>query len=80
MKIISTMSALSLDQQVFFREQLNRLGKNEGIISICLDNHSVFIEYNPYVLKKDLVMKFLLDIKFPFNEKTIESPIDVLVA
>jgi hypothetical protein len=79
LEIISTKSALSNNQQADVRGRLKQLLKNEGIISICLDESSIFIEYKPDVLDKALPANLLLDYNFPLDEFMIESIVDTIV-
>ena len=71
--IVNTKSVMSQSQQAFFRERLKILLEREEIISICLDNRSLFIEYNPSSIDSASVIKLLLKYAVPIAEYMTES-------
>lgn len=71
-EIIDTKFILSQKQQVRYRDRLKQLVKNVGIISICLDNESLYIEYTEDILNKASIRELLLDINFPMKKQLIQ--------
>ncbi len=79
LEIINTKNTLSNNQQAYFRDRLKPLLKKEGIISICLDDSSLFIEYNPDVLDRALITDLLLENNISISEPLAKSKLDIIV-
>jgi hypothetical protein len=77
--IIHTISSLSEVEQIHYRNQLRQLVKNEGIISICLDDKSLFVEYKPQTIGKKDIQRFLYDNEFPIKHLMEKSHADALI-
>jgi hypothetical protein len=71
--IVNTKSIMSQSQQAFYRERLKQVLEREEIISICLDDRSLFIEYNPSLIDGASVIKLLLKYAVPVAEYMTES-------
>jgi len=78
LEIINTKYILSQNQQAHYRNRLEQLLKKEGIISMCLEDRSLFIEYTEDILNIASIRDMLLDINFPMKEQLIESKNDVI--
>lgn len=78
LEVISTKYILSQYQQAHYRDRLKPLLKNEGIISMCLEDRSLFIEYSEDILNITSIRELLLDINFPIKEVLIEFKNDVV--
>jgi hypothetical protein len=76
LKIINTRFILSQNQQARYRDRLKQLLKNEGIISICLEDRSLFVEYEGNIINIASIMNLLSAINFPMKEQLIESKKD----
>jgi len=80
LKIINTTFILSQNQQARYRDRLKQLVKNEGIVSICLEDRSLFIEYEENIINIVSIRDFLSSINFPMKEQLIESKKDVTLS
>lgn len=76
LKIINTRFMLSQNQQARYRDRLKQLLKNEDIISVCLEDRSLFIEYEGNTKNIVSILDFLSAINFPMEEQLIESKKD----
>ena len=73
LQVINTKNILSQNQQIRYRYRLKQMLKNEGIISLCLEDRSLFIEYRGDVINMATIRDFLSAINFPLKEQLIES-------
>ncbi len=80
LEVIDTKHVLSQNQQAYHRDRLRRLLKIEGIISMCLDHRSLFVEYTEDILNVITIRNLLSDIGFPMKKQLIESSNDVIFA
>jgi len=80
LEIINTKYILSQNQQAHYRNRLKQLLKKEGIISMCLEDRSLFIEYTEDILNVITIRDLLSDIGFPMKEQLIESNNNVVFA
>ena len=78
-EIVNTKRVLSKNQQAFFRDRLKQLLEKEEIISICLANKNLFIEYNQNKLDKASIKDLLLEYDFPVGEIMIEATNEIHV-
>lgn len=72
-EIVNTKGIMSSDQQAFFRNHLKQLLEKEEIISICIDDRSLLIEYNPNTLSKASLKELLIEYSSPMGELLLES-------
>jgi len=72
-EIVNTKGIMNSDQQALFRNHLKQLLNKEEIISICMDERSLFIEYNQNKIDKASIRDLLLDYDFPVGEIMIEE-------
>jgi hypothetical protein len=72
-EIVNTKGILNSNQQAFFRNRLKQLLEKEEIISICIDERSLFIEYNPNTLSKTSLKDLLIEYSSPMGELLLES-------
>lgn len=80
LEVINTKHVLSQNQQEYHRDRLRRLLKIEGIISMCLDHRSLFVEYTEDILNVITIRDLLSDIGFPMKEQLIEPNNNVVSA
>jgi hypothetical protein len=80
LEVINTKHVLSQNQQVYHRNRLRQLLKIEGIISMCLDHRSLFVEYTEDTLNVITIRDLLSDIGFPMKEQLIEPNNNVVFA
>ena len=80
LEVINTKHILSQNQQEYHRDRLKQLLKNEGIISLCLDHRSLFVEYAEDILTIVTIRDLLSGIGFPMKERLIEPTRDIVFA
>jgi len=80
LEVIDTKHILSQNQQARHRDRLKKLLENKGIISLCLDHKSLFVEYAEGILNAGTIRDLLSDIGFPMKEQLIESNNNVVFA
>lgn len=80
LEVINTKHVLSQNQQAYHRDRLRRLLKIEGIISMCLDHRSLFVEYTEDILNVITIRVLLSDIGFPMKEQLVEPDNNVVFA
>lgn len=78
LEVIDTKHILSKNQQTHHRDRLKHLLKNEGIISLCLDHRSLFVEYAEDILNVVTIRDLLSGIGFPMKERFIVSNKDIV--
>ena len=78
LEMINTKFNLSTNQQRYYRNQLVDLLNKAGVISICLDSTSLFIEYRKEILDRGLIKSLLLEINFPMEELSNKSKNQVI--
>lgn len=64
-KIIETSRELSEQEQSDCKELLKGVLQQKGIISLCLDNKSLFVEYNSEELDTEKIYDILDEAGFP---------------
>jgi hypothetical protein len=67
-QIIKTSTVLTEKEQNDCRVVLKDALKQRGIISLCLDNQYLFVEYNPEFLNTEKIFLMLEDIGFPADK------------
>lgn len=72
-EIINTKGIMSSAQQAKFRNRLKKLLEREEIISVCVDDRSLFIEYNPNTLNKASLKNLLREYSSSLNELIVEQ-------
>lgn len=63
--IIKTISVLTEKEQSECRVLLKDMLKQQGIISLCLDNENLFVEYNPEILNVEKIYQMMENVGFP---------------
>ena len=69
LKVMKTEKALTKKEQIAFRSRLKRLLKLEGMISMCLESHNLYVEYNPKRFNIESFKSVLNDIGFPHKQE-----------
>ena len=64
-EIVKTNKNLTNSEQNNLRDLLRPLLNKEGIISMCLDNKSLFVEFNPEILTVNSIYELLEEKGFP---------------
>jgi hypothetical protein len=78
-EIVDTNRVLNKNEQVFFRDRLKQLLEKEEIISICLDDKNLFLEYNQNKIDKASIKDLLLEYDFLVGEILIEATNEIHV-
>jgi hypothetical protein len=78
LEIINTKFILNKNQLAYYRDQLTQFLKEAGIISICLDNKSVFIEYMEGISNTAIIRGLLQEINFPMNKLLSKSKNEII--
>jgi hypothetical protein len=73
LEVIHTRRLLNPKQQEQFRCRLKQLLKVTGIISLCLDSRSLFVEYSEEFQDVRTIKRLLRDIGFPIKEHIVPS-------
>ena len=79
LKIIETSFSFNQDQVSFYKNQLKQLKGVSGIISLCLDENSLFVEYSKSEISTDSIINHLKELKFPMKEKITQNENKMLV-
>jgi hypothetical protein len=69
LEVINTGRMLTSEEQQKFRLRLNELLKLEGLISMCLDADSLYVEFNPQLFSLGSFKSVLSDIGFPLKHE-----------
>ena len=80
LEVINTKHVLSQNQQAHHRDRLKKLLKNKGIISLCLDHRSLFVEYAEDIINVVTIRDLLSDIGFPMKEHVIKPNREIVFA
>lgn len=67
--IIKTISVLTEKEQSECRVLLKDMLKQQGIISLCLDNENLFVEYNPEILNVENIYQMMENVGFPADNE-----------
>ncbi len=67
--IVKTISVLTEKEQSDCRVLLKDMLKQQGIISLCLDNENLFVEYNPEILNLEKIYQMMENVGFPADKE-----------
>ncbi|NDP27254.1 MAG: hypothetical protein GZ087_07495 [Flavobacterium sp.] len=69
LKILKTSKTLTTEEQNAFRLKLEPLLKLDGIMSLCLEEEELYVEFNPTFFNLDSFKLILTDLGFPLEHK-----------
>jgi hypothetical protein len=70
-EILKTNKTLTTEEQNTFRLIFQPLLKLEGIISLCLEEEELFVEFDPTLIKLDSFKFMLIEAEFPLESETL---------
>lgn len=68
LEVINTDRMLTSAEQQKFRARLKKLLKLDGLISMCLETESLYVEFNPQLFSLGSFKSVLSDIGFPLKQ------------
>jgi hypothetical protein len=71
-EIIDTNYNLNADQIKIHKNKLQQLKNKSGILSLCLDEKSLFVEFSENLISLASIIDLLSDINFPVKEQLVE--------
>jgi len=69
LEIIQTRRKLENHELLHYRERLSHLLILGGIVSMCLEDNELYVEYNPNKFNLESFKAVLSDIGFPLKER-----------
>ncbi|MGD9992902.1 MAG: hypothetical protein AB7S69_06355 [Salinivirgaceae bacterium] len=69
LKIVNTRFVLNQKQISYYKNELKKLKNDAGIVSLCLDEKSLFIEYSKKEISSESIINSLVELNFPMQEK-----------
>jgi hypothetical protein len=77
--ILNTKRKLNDDDRIYYRRLLRPLLGLDSIISLCLEDNELYVEYDPNLFNIESFKAILLDIGFPLKERLTLSALQVSV-
>jgi hypothetical protein len=68
LEVINADRVLTSEEQKSYRLQLKQLLKLKGLVSMCLEAESLYVEFNPKYFNLGSFKSVLSDIGFPLNQ------------
>lgn len=72
LKIFKTYKALSMKEQGAFRLKFKKFLNLDGIISLCLEEQHLYVEFNPDILNINSFKNILKDVGFPLESNSVK--------
>ena len=69
LKILKTSKTLTTEEQKAFRLKLQPLLKLDGIMSLCLEEEELYVEFHPTFFNLDSLKLILKDLGFPLEHE-----------
>jgi hypothetical protein len=69
LEVLNTKRVLTRNEQNKFRQHLKPLLKLNGLVSMCLEAESLYVEFNPELFDIATFKLVLSDINFPLDHK-----------
>lgn len=77
--VLNTNKVLNNDEQIYYRRLLRPLLRLDSIISLCIEDSELYVEYDPYLFNIESFKAILLDIGFPIKERLSLSALQVSI-
>lgn len=72
LEILKTNKILTTEEQNAFRLKFKPFLNIEGVISLCLEEEHLYIEYDPISFKSDSFKEILTAVGFPLKQEKIK--------
>lgn len=76
LEILKTNKILTTEEQSAFRLKFNPFLNIEGVISLCLEEEHLYIEYDPITFNLDSFKEILTAVGYPLENEVLPKPVN----